>query len=140
MSELGLFPWLLCSDWPGMSNYSRDSVYREKLHVLVSLLTGKFYCKPHFIHCKTNSKQRKRRAELKQPREVRRSQQCWESRGDPLEEVSKGNLKVRRTALALKGERLPLNVYESPSRMFVCLRLFGSLWDWLCFRCQLPDR
>ncbi|XP_013203133.1 F-actin-monooxygenase MICAL2 isoform X2 [Microtus ochrogaster] len=30
---------------------------------------GKFYCKPHFIHCKTNSKQRKRRAELKQPRE-----------------------------------------------------------------------
>ncbi|XP_029412170.1 F-actin-monooxygenase MICAL2 isoform X5 [Nannospalax galili] len=30
---------------------------------------GKFYCKPHFIHCKTNSKQRKRRAELKQQRE-----------------------------------------------------------------------
>ncbi|XP_073897681.1 F-actin-monooxygenase MICAL2 isoform X8 [Castor canadensis] len=30
---------------------------------------GKFYCKPHFIHCKTNGKQRKRRAELKQQRE-----------------------------------------------------------------------
>ncbi|CAO2582871.1 [F-actin]-monooxygenase MICAL2 [Lemmus lemmus] len=30
---------------------------------------GKFYCKPHFIHCKTNSKQRKRPAELKQQRE-----------------------------------------------------------------------
>nr|XP_023406608.1 F-actin-monooxygenase MICAL2 isoform X3 [Loxodonta africana] len=30
---------------------------------------GKFYCKPHFIHCKTNNKQRKRRAELKQQRE-----------------------------------------------------------------------
>ncbi|XP_021564895.1 F-actin-methionine sulfoxide oxidase MICAL2 isoform X4 [Carlito syrichta] len=30
---------------------------------------GKFYCKPHFIHCKTNSKQRKRRADLKQQRE-----------------------------------------------------------------------
>ncbi|XP_023372097.1 F-actin-monooxygenase MICAL2 isoform X5 [Otolemur garnettii] len=30
---------------------------------------GKFYCKPHFIHCKANSKQRKRRAELKQQRE-----------------------------------------------------------------------
>lgn len=30
---------------------------------------GKFYCKPHFVHCKTNSKQRKRRAELKQERE-----------------------------------------------------------------------
>nr|XP_020142162.1 F-actin-methionine sulfoxide oxidase MICAL2 isoform X7 [Microcebus murinus] len=30
---------------------------------------GKFYCKPHFIHCKTSSKQRKRRAELKQQRE-----------------------------------------------------------------------
>lgn len=32
--------------------------------------TGKFFCKPHFIHCKTNSQQRKRRAELKQQREV----------------------------------------------------------------------
>ncbi|XP_053416639.1 F-actin-monooxygenase MICAL2 isoform X3 [Nycticebus coucang] len=30
---------------------------------------GKFYCKPHFIHYKANSKQRKRRAELKQQRE-----------------------------------------------------------------------
>ncbi|XP_062948771.1 F-actin-monooxygenase MICAL2 isoform X2 [Cynocephalus volans] len=30
---------------------------------------GKFYCKPHFILCKTSSKQRKRRAELKQQRE-----------------------------------------------------------------------
>ncbi|ELV11212.1 Protein MICAL-2 [Tupaia chinensis] len=30
---------------------------------------GKFYCKPHFIYCKTNNKQRKRRAELKQQRE-----------------------------------------------------------------------
>ncbi|KAM6172001.1 F-actin-monooxygenase MICAL2 [Erethizon dorsatum] len=30
---------------------------------------GKFYCKPHFIHCKTNSKQRKRWTELKQERE-----------------------------------------------------------------------
>ncbi|XP_069855440.1 F-actin-monooxygenase MICAL2 isoform X2 [Dipodomys merriami] len=30
---------------------------------------GKFYCKPHFIHCKTNNKQRKRRAELKQQKE-----------------------------------------------------------------------
>ncbi|XP_048069968.1 F-actin-monooxygenase MICAL2 isoform X5 [Ursus arctos] len=30
---------------------------------------GKFFCKPHFIHFKTNSQQRKRRAELKQQRE-----------------------------------------------------------------------
>ncbi|XP_044921747.1 F-actin-monooxygenase MICAL2 isoform X3 [Mustela putorius furo] len=30
---------------------------------------GKFFCKPHFIHYKTNSQQRKRRAELKQQRE-----------------------------------------------------------------------
>ncbi|XP_014638507.1 PREDICTED: protein-methionine sulfoxide oxidase MICAL2 isoform X1 [Ceratotherium simum simum] len=30
---------------------------------------GKFFCKPHFIHCKTNNQQRKRRAELKQQRE-----------------------------------------------------------------------
>nr|KAF6343158.1 hypothetical protein mPipKuh1_011530 [Pipistrellus kuhlii] len=30
---------------------------------------GKFFCKPHFIHCKTNTQQRKRRADLKQQRE-----------------------------------------------------------------------
>ncbi|XP_011230738.2 F-actin-monooxygenase MICAL2 isoform X13 [Ailuropoda melanoleuca] len=30
---------------------------------------GKFFCKPHFIHFKTNTQQRKRRAELKQQRE-----------------------------------------------------------------------
>uniref|UniRef100_A0A9L0S0D5 F-actin monooxygenase n=1 Tax=Equus caballus TaxID=9796 RepID=A0A9L0S0D5_HORSE len=30
---------------------------------------GKFFCKPHFIHCKTNNQQRKRRADLKQQRE-----------------------------------------------------------------------
>uniref|UniRef100_A0A8C3WSL5 F-actin monooxygenase n=1 Tax=Catagonus wagneri TaxID=51154 RepID=A0A8C3WSL5_9CETA len=30
---------------------------------------GKFFCKPHFIHCKTSSQQRKRRAELKQQKE-----------------------------------------------------------------------
>ncbi|XP_059564897.1 F-actin-monooxygenase MICAL2 isoform X4 [Myotis daubentonii] len=30
---------------------------------------GKFFCKPHFIHCKANSQQRKRRADLKQQRE-----------------------------------------------------------------------
>nr|XP_019584910.1 PREDICTED: protein-methionine sulfoxide oxidase MICAL2 isoform X4 [Rhinolophus sinicus] len=30
---------------------------------------GKFFCKPHFSHCKTNTQQRKRRAELKQQRE-----------------------------------------------------------------------
>ncbi|XP_021119464.1 F-actin-methionine sulfoxide oxidase MICAL2 isoform X6 [Heterocephalus glaber] len=36
---------------------------------------GKFYCKPHFIHCKTNSKQRKRWTELKQEREEERTWQ-----------------------------------------------------------------
>ncbi|XP_039096811.1 F-actin-monooxygenase MICAL2 isoform X2 [Hyaena hyaena] len=30
---------------------------------------GKFFCKPHFIHCKTSTQQRKRRAELKQQRQ-----------------------------------------------------------------------
>ncbi|XP_027708294.1 F-actin-monooxygenase MICAL2-like [Vombatus ursinus] len=38
---------------------------------------GKFYCKAHFIHCRTNSKQRKRRAELKrqEEEEVKEKQQ-----------------------------------------------------------------
>ncbi|XP_051680689.2 F-actin-monooxygenase MICAL2 isoform X6 [Oryctolagus cuniculus] len=41
---------------------------------------GKFYCKPHFIHCKTNSKQRKRRAELKQQRE---EEGTWQEQDTP---------------------------------------------------------
>ncbi|XP_054380610.1 F-actin-monooxygenase MICAL2 isoform X1 [Pongo abelii] len=41
---------------------------------------GKFYCKPHFIHCKTNSKQRKRRAELKQQRE---EEATWQEQEAP---------------------------------------------------------
>ncbi|XP_033718450.1 F-actin-monooxygenase MICAL2 isoform X4 [Tursiops truncatus] len=50
---------------------------------------GKFFCKPHFIHCKTNSQQRKRRAELKQQRE---EEGMWKeqeaSRRDPPAESS----------------------------------------------------
>ncbi|XP_054999968.1 F-actin-monooxygenase MICAL2 isoform X3 [Sorex araneus] len=41
---------------------------------------GKFYCKPHFIHCKTNCKQRKRRAELKQQMEEQRT---WAEQDTP---------------------------------------------------------
>ncbi|XP_023593065.1 F-actin-monooxygenase MICAL2 isoform X1 [Trichechus manatus latirostris] len=40
----------------------------------------KFYCKPHFIHCKTNNKQRKRRAELKQQRE---EEETWKEQEAP---------------------------------------------------------
>ncbi|XP_048215373.1 F-actin-monooxygenase MICAL2 isoform X3 [Perognathus longimembris pacificus] len=40
---------------------------------------GKFYCKPHFIHCKTNNKQRKRRAELKQQKEEEGTRQEQEA-------------------------------------------------------------
>uniref|UniRef100_A0A2K5I8N0 F-actin monooxygenase n=1 Tax=Colobus angolensis palliatus TaxID=336983 RepID=A0A2K5I8N0_COLAP len=45
---------------------------------------GKFYCKPHFIHCKTNSKQRKRRAELKQQRE---EETTWQEQEAPLRDT-----------------------------------------------------
>ncbi|XP_040845032.1 F-actin-monooxygenase MICAL2 isoform X1 [Ochotona curzoniae] len=41
---------------------------------------GKFYCKPHFIHCKTNSKQRKRRAQLEQKRE---EESTWQEQDTP---------------------------------------------------------
>ncbi|XP_054098067.2 F-actin-monooxygenase MICAL2 isoform X8 [Callithrix jacchus] len=41
---------------------------------------GRFYCKPHFIHCKANSKQRKRRAELKQQRE---EEATWQEQEAP---------------------------------------------------------
>ncbi|XP_053529089.1 F-actin-monooxygenase MICAL2 isoform X2 [Artibeus jamaicensis] len=41
---------------------------------------GKFFCKAHFIHCKTNSQQRKRRAELKQQREEK---EMWKEQEAP---------------------------------------------------------
>lgn len=44
--------------------------YRRKACVCMCFFLGKFFCKSHFIHCKTNTQQRKRRAELKQQREV----------------------------------------------------------------------
>ncbi|XP_006885652.1 PREDICTED: protein-methionine sulfoxide oxidase MICAL2 [Elephantulus edwardii] len=46
---------------------------------------GKFYCKPHFIHCKTSSKQRKRRAELKQQRE---EEETWKEQEDLCRETT----------------------------------------------------
>ncbi|XP_037378571.1 F-actin-monooxygenase MICAL2 isoform X3 [Talpa occidentalis] len=47
---------------------------------------GKFYCKPHFIHCKTSSKQRKRRAELKQQRE---EGDAWKEQEAPRRDTPK---------------------------------------------------
>ncbi|XP_061296758.1 F-actin-monooxygenase MICAL2 isoform X4 [Bos javanicus] len=50
----------------------RCSVCATTLHLATYAFDvdeGKFFCKPHFIHCKTNSQQRKRRAELKQQKE-----------------------------------------------------------------------
>ncbi|XP_075402169.1 F-actin-monooxygenase MICAL2 isoform X1 [Tenrec ecaudatus] len=43
----------------------------------------KFYCKPHFSHCKTSNKQRKRRAELKQQRE----EEPWREQEAPPRET-----------------------------------------------------
>lgn len=68
------------------------------------LFTGKFFCKSHFIHCKTNSQQRKRRAELKQQKEVSFISKVvvkWESSlvGGGCQEF----LQVRPMFLALGG-------------------------------------
>lgn len=71
-------------------------------HVCVFLFTGKFFCKPHFIHFKTNSQQRKRRAELKQQREV-----CFV-------------LKV----LVKQGRPLGRRVFKGPSKRG------QSFWPW----------
>ncbi|XP_036114768.1 F-actin-monooxygenase MICAL2 isoform X3 [Molossus molossus] len=50
---------------------------------------GKFFCKPHFIHCKSNSQQRKRRADLKQQREEEGMWKAQEApRRDPPAESS----------------------------------------------------
>ncbi|XP_033620026.1 F-actin-monooxygenase MICAL2 isoform X1 [Fukomys damarensis] len=46
---------------------------------------GKFYCKPHFIHCKTNSKQRKRWTELKQERQEERT---WQEQEAPRRDAT----------------------------------------------------
>ncbi|XP_058161707.1 F-actin-monooxygenase MICAL2 isoform X7 [Dasypus novemcinctus] len=45
---------------------------------------GRFYCKPHFIHCKNNNKQRKRRAELKQQRE---EDERWKEQESPPQDA-----------------------------------------------------
>uniref|UniRef100_A0A8D2CSD7 F-actin monooxygenase n=1 Tax=Sciurus vulgaris TaxID=55149 RepID=A0A8D2CSD7_SCIVU len=64
----------------------RCSVCATTLHLAAYTFDcdeGKFYCKPHFIHCKTNSKQRKRRAELKQQRE---KEGTWQEQEVPQRE------------------------------------------------------
>ncbi|XP_056658039.1 F-actin-monooxygenase MICAL2 isoform X4 [Monodelphis domestica] len=49
---------------------------------------GKFYCKTHFIHCRTNSKQRKRRAELKRQEEEEAQEKQQEVKwSDPSPEI-----------------------------------------------------
>ncbi|XP_044537764.1 F-actin-monooxygenase MICAL2 [Gracilinanus agilis] len=49
---------------------------------------GKFYCKAHFIHCRTNSKQRKRRAELKRQEEEEAKEKQQEVKwSDPSPEI-----------------------------------------------------
>ncbi|KAM8970416.1 F-actin-monooxygenase MICAL2 isoform X5 [Sarcophilus harrisii] len=48
---------------------------------------GKFYCKAHFIHCRTNSKQRKRRAELKRQEEEAKEKQQEAKWPDPSPEI-----------------------------------------------------
>ncbi|XP_043828431.1 F-actin-monooxygenase MICAL2 isoform X1 [Dromiciops gliroides] len=49
---------------------------------------GKFYCKAHFIHCRTNSKQRKRRAELKRQEEEEAKEKQQEAKWpDPSPEI-----------------------------------------------------
>ncbi|XP_058519356.1 F-actin-monooxygenase MICAL2 isoform X7 [Ochotona princeps] len=49
---------------------------------------GKFYCKPHFIHCKTSSKQRKRRAQLEQKRE---EESTWQEQNTPRRDTPTEN-------------------------------------------------
>lgn len=39
-------------------------VLNVKSHIVYFFLLGKFYCKPHFTHCKISNKHRKRRATL----------------------------------------------------------------------------
>ncbi|XP_010828918.1 PREDICTED: protein-methionine sulfoxide oxidase MICAL2 isoform X2 [Bison bison bison] len=70
----------------------RCSVCATTLHLATYAFDvdeGKFFCKPHFIHCKTNSQQRKRRAELKQQKE---EEGIWKeqeaARRDPSAESS----------------------------------------------------
>lgn len=108
---LGLFPLVvfLCPRWEQAlgSGSAVALVYRRKTSECVFLFTGKFFCKPHFIHCKTNSQQRKRRAELKQQKEVRFILKVVVKRESSL--VGGGCqefLQVRPMFLALGGLRL----------------------------------
>lgn len=71
----GLAPLMAFSDRNNGGHLADEccgsGLWEKNLCECVFLFTGKFFCKPHFIHCKTNTQQRKRRAELKQQREVR---------------------------------------------------------------------
>ncbi|ELK30445.1 Protein MICAL-2 [Myotis davidii] len=82
---------------------------------------GKFFCKPHFIHCKASSQQRKRRADLKQQREVRfalKQGRALDRRG------FQGFCRVRPTSLALEGLRL---VDEEEGSVPCCEGPFASV-------------
>ncbi|KAG8524228.1 [F-actin]-monooxygenase MICAL2, partial [Galemys pyrenaicus] len=88
---------------------------------------GKFYCKPHFIHCKTSSKQRKRRAELKQQREEGGT---WKEQEAPRRDTPKES----SCAVAAIGtpEGSPPGITTSFFRKVLCWprRLPRSLLNW----------
>ncbi|XP_072475517.1 F-actin-monooxygenase MICAL2 isoform X2 [Notamacropus eugenii] len=58
---------------------------------------GKFYCKAHFIHCRTNSKQRKRRAELKREEEEEAKEKQQETT-EPSPEILGPAVNSRETS------------------------------------------
>ncbi|XP_069327268.1 F-actin-monooxygenase MICAL2 isoform X4 [Eulemur rufifrons] len=96
---------------------------------------GKFYCKPHFIHCKTSSKQRKRRAELKQQRE---EEGTWQEQEAPRRDTpSESSCAV---AAISTPEGSPPGISTSSFRKALSwslglpgalLHLPGSLLDWM---------
>lgn len=118
-----------------------SGLQEKNVCVSMFLLIGKFFCKPHFVHCKTNSQQRKRRAELKQQKEVCFILKVAVKQRRPL--IGKGFqvfLRVGPTLLALEGlrlrwKRVPLPGLEGPSASVCSAGLWdvGSLGRGCCF-------
>ncbi|KAM8817453.1 F-actin-monooxygenase MICAL2-like isoform 5-T5 [Rhynchonycteris naso] len=94
---------------------------------------GKFFCKPHFMHCKTNSQQRKRRAELEQQRE---EEGIWKDQEAPLPDPPTESSCAAAAAAAALGSPAgsPPGITTSSFGMALSwpLRLLWSLPD--CIR------
>uniref|UniRef100_A0A2K6G5D5 F-actin monooxygenase n=1 Tax=Propithecus coquereli TaxID=379532 RepID=A0A2K6G5D5_PROCO len=89
---------------------------------------GKFYCKPHFIHCKTGSKQRKRRAELKQQRE---EEGTWQEQEAPRRDTPSESSCAVAAISTPEGSPPGISTSSFRKALSWSLRLPRALLNWM---------